>query len=347
MSLPVFVRRLPVDGFTIALVCTVAIASVFPVRGESARATGYLIDFAIGIMFFLYGARLSREAVISGLTHWRLHLLVFASTFVLFPVLGLVASPLAPRLLTPDLYLGVLYLCMLPSTIQSSIAFTSIARGNVAAAIVSASASNLAGIFVTPLLVGVVMSAHGVGLSLHAVEAIIAQLLLPFLAGQLARPWIAGWAARNNRLLSFTDRGSILLVVYGAFSEAMVADIWHKTPLLGLGTMATIDGLLLALVLTVTTAVSRRLRFSHEDEIAIVFCGSKKSLASGVSMANLLFAGHTVGLIVLPLMLFHQIQLMTCAALARRYAKRPVTPSTPPGKSSLEARNNLVALESH
>src|ERR1700742_4310806 len=130
MSLPISFRRLPVDGFTTALVCTVAIASLFPVQGESARATGYLIDVAIGVMFFLYGARLPRAAVTSGITHWRLHLLVVVSTFVLFPGLGLVASPLAPRLLTPDLYLGVLYLCMLPSTIQSSIAFTSIARGN-------------------------------------------------------------------------------------------------------------------------------------------------------------------------------------------------------------------------
>jgi sodium/bile acid cotransporter 7 len=118
----------------------------------------------------------------------------------------------------------------------------------------------------------------------------------------------------------------------------MVADIWHKTPLFGLAMMAMIDGLLLALVLTITTIASRWLRFSREDEIAIVFCGSKKSLASGVSMANVLFAGHTVGLIVLPLMLFHQIQLMTCAALARRYAERTATPSTLPGKSSLEAR---------
>jgi sodium/bile acid cotransporter 7 len=346
MSLPLSVRRLPVDGFTIALVCTVAIASIFPVQGESARVTGYLIDVAIGIMFFLYGARLSREAVTSGITHWRLHLLVFASTFVLFPVLGLIASPLAPRLLTPDLYLGVLYLCMLPSTIQSSIAFTSIARGNVAAAIVSASASNLVGIFVTPLLVGVLMSAHGGGLSIHAVEAIIAQLLLPFLAGQLARPWIAGWAARNSRLLSFTDRGSILLVVYGAFSEAVVADIWHKTPPLGLAMMAMIDGLLLALVLTITTVASRRLRFSREDEIAIVFCGSKKSLASGVSMANVLFAGHTVGLIVLPLMLFHQIQLMACAALARCYAQRPATaPSLPVALAQSSIK--VAAAQSH
>jgi sodium/bile acid cotransporter 7 len=322
VPIPAFLRRLPVDGFTIALVATVAVASILPVSGNGARAVDYLIDFAIGAMFFLYGARLSREAVLGGMTNWRLHLLVFASTFVLFPALGLAAGAISPRFLTPDLYLGVLYLCMLPSTVQSSIAFTSIARGNVAAAIVSASASNLIGIFLTPILVVVLMRAHGMSLSLHSIGAIVLQLLLPFLAGQLARPWIAGWAARNSLLLSFTDRGSVLLVVYGAFSAAVAAGIWRTLSPLGLATMAVADGTLLALVLIATTFVSRRLGFSREDEIAIVFCGSKKSLASGVPMANILFAGHAVGMIVLPLMLFHQIQLMVCAALARRYAKR-------------------------
>ena len=178
----------------------------------------------------------------------------------------------------------------------------------------------------TPVMVGLLLSAHGGGLSLHAIESIAAQLFLPFVAGQLLRPWLGRWAERNKKLLSYTDRGSILLVVYGAFSEAVVGGIWHQLPVSDLLVMVALDGVLLALVLAITTLVSRAFAFAKEDEIAIVFCGSKKSLASGVPMANVLFAGQAIGVIVLPLMLFHQIQLMACAALARRYAARGQTP---------------------
>jgi solute carrier family 10 (sodium/bile acid cotransporter), member 7 len=319
--------RLRIDPFTAALLTVVATASLLPVKGEGAEILGWLTNLAIGIMFFLYGARLPRETVVEGLTHWRLHLLVLISTFVLFPVLALCAGVLVPHFLSRDLYVGIVYLAVLPSTVQSSIAFTSIARGNVAAAICSASASNLIGMVLTPVMVGLLLSAHGGGLSLHALESIAAQLLLPFVAGQVLRPWISGWAGRNKRLLSYTDRGSILLVVYGAFSEAVVAGIWRQLPLTDLLVMVVLDALLLVLVLVITTLGSRALGFSKEDEITIVFCGSKKSLASGVPMANVLFAGQAIGVIVLPLMLFHQIQLMACAALARRYAARTQVPA--------------------
>ncbi len=318
-------RRLKLDPFTLALMATVTVATVLPVAGTAADGLTVVTMLAVGFMFFLYGARLSRAAVVGGLTQWRLHLTVLVSTFLVFPVLGLGFQLLVPGLLSPELYAGMLYLCALPSTVQSSIAFTSIARGNVAAAICSASASNLIGIVLTPVLVGLLMSAHGAGPSLGQVGRIMLQLLLPFAAGQLARPWIADWATRNRKVLGITDRGSILLVVYGAFSEAVVGGIWHRTAPGTLAAMVLCCLVLLAAVLAITTGLSRLLGFSREDEIATVFCGSKKSLASGVPMANVLFAGPAVGLIVLPLMLFHQIQLMACAALARRYAARAVS----------------------
>jgi sodium/bile acid cotransporter 7 len=321
MSPLAMLDRIGIDRFTIALVGAVVTASLLPVQGTSAEVLKYLIDFAIGLMFFLYGARLPREVVMEGLSHWRLHLLVLLSTFALFPLLGLAIGVATHGLMSRDLYIGVLFLCALPSTVQSSIAFTSIARGNVSAAICSASASNLLGIFLTPLLIGVMLSAHGSGFSLHAIGAIALQLLLPFVLGQIVRPRFGAWALRHRGLLSYTDRGSILLVVYGAFSEAMVSGIWHQLPRHDLLVMVVVDAVLLALVLAITTAASRLLGFSREDEIAIVFCGSKKSLASGVPMASILFSGHAVGVIVLPVMLFHQIQLMTCAVLARRYAQ--------------------------
>ncbi|SFW74039.1 bile acid:sodium symporter family protein [Luteibacter sp. UNCMF366Tsu5.1] len=316
-------RRFLPDGFTLSLIATVLLASLLPCRGVAADAFEVITDIAIGLLFFLHGAKLPREAVVAGMTNWRLHLTVLASTFVLFPVLGLVLKPLLAPLVSPDLYLGVLFLCTLPSTVQSSIAFTSIARGNVSAAIVSASASSLLGIFITPLLVGLLIAGTGGGaLSWHSVGAIVVQLFVPFVAGQVSRRWIGEWVRRRATLLTFVDRGSILLVVYTAFSAAVLQGLWHQLPLPVLGGLVLVNAVLLACALLATRYGARALGFSREDEITIVFCGSKKSLASGVPMAKVLFAGHPLGLIVLPIMLFHQIQLMTCAVLARRYAAR-------------------------
>ncbi len=311
--------RLPVDPYILAIVGMVVLASLIPVHGGGATAAGYATTMAIALLFFLHGARLQPKAALAGARHWRLHVVVFASTFLLFPALGLAARALAPSLLTPPLWTGLLLLCVLPSTVQSSIAFTSIARGNVPAALCAATASNLLGILLTPLLCGLLLHAQG-GFSLHAVGDVVLQLMVPFAAGQLARPWIATWAGANKTLLGMVDRGSILLVVYVAFSEGVTHGIWHQLDALQLATLMVLNAALLGAVLLATAGISRALGFSRADTITTVFCGSKKSLASGLPMATVLFAGQPVGLIILPLMLFHQIQLMACAALARRYA---------------------------
>ena len=316
-------RRFLPDRFTCALLCTVLLASVLPCRGAAAQVFGVLTDVAIALLFFLHGAKLSRTAVVAGLTNWRLHLTVLASTFVLFPLLGFLLRPVLSPLVTPDLYLGVLFLCMLPSTVQSSIAFTSIARGNVSAAVCAASASSLLGILITPLLTGLVLQAHGQGaMSWRSVGEIVLQLFVPFVAGQTAQRWIGGWVQRHRPLVGLVDQGSILLVVFTAFSAAVLQGLWKQLPLSVLGGLLIVNAVLLACALLVTRYGSRVLGFDREDEITIVFCGSKKSLASGVPMANVLFPAHAIGMIVLPLMLFHQMQLMTCAVLARRYAQR-------------------------
>lgn len=311
------------DRFTLALVGCVVLASLFPCEGRAAVVFDRISVGGIALLFFLHGARLSRAAIVAGMTNWRLHLLVLASTFVLFPLLGLALKPLSAAWLAPPLYLGFLYLCTLPSTVQSSIAFTSIARGNVPAAVCSASASNLLGVFVTPLLVAALLSTRGgAGSPLEAIGAIVLQLLVPFVAGHLARPWIGDLVARWHRLLALCDRATILLVVYVAFSESVVGGLWRELPLAAIGATLAVSAGLLAAVLGLTTVAARRLGFRRADEIAIVFCGSKKSLATGVPMAKILFAGHpALGLIVLPLMVFHQLQLMVCALLAQRYAR--------------------------
>jgi len=317
-------RFLP-DNFTLLLLTMVGLATLLPCQGVVAVGFNQLTNLAIGLLFFLHGAKLSREAALAGLMHWRLHLTVLAATFVLFPILGLALKPILAPLVTPALYLGILYICVLPSTVQSSIAFTSVAHGNIPAAVCSASASSIIGIFVTPVLVGMLIlsgsSSQGYDAT-HAVIQIILLLLVPFVAGQIAHRWIYGWIQRHPKLVKVVDQGSILLVVYTAFSESVVEGLWHQLPLFALLGVLVICAVLLAIMMLITTYGSRVLGFSKEDEITIVFCGSKKSLASGVPMAKVLFAGHPIGLIVLPLMLFHQLQLMVCAVLAQRYAAR-------------------------
>jgi sodium/bile acid cotransporter 7 len=317
------------DNFTLAIVGAVGLASLLPAGGAAADAVHVATILAIALLFFLHGARLSREAVLSGALHWRLHLLVLCSTFVLFPLLGVAARYAFASVLPDSLLVGLLFLCLLPSTVQSSIAFTSIARGNVAAAVCSASLSNLIGIFLTPALVALLMNLKG-GVSPGAVGAIILQLLLPFLAGHFLRPWVGAFVARHRAAVGFVDRGSILLVVYLAFSEAVANGIWNVVGLGDLVKLLAVCAVLLAIVLATTTVVARQLGFERADEIAIVFCGSKKSLASGVPMAGVLFPLAQVGMAVLPLMLFHQIQLLACAALARRYASSQPAPAPAP-----------------
>ncbi|MGE7367648.1 bile acid:sodium symporter family protein [Neorhizobium sp. NPDC001467] len=316
------------DRFTIMLVCAVILASFLPIYGQPAYWFGIATDIAIGLLFFLHGARLSREVVVGGLLHWRLHLTILATTFVIFPLLGLAIGFLPESILPAPLYAGILFLCVLPSTVQSSIAFTSMANGNVPAAIVSASGSNLFGMFLTPLLASLVMSTtgEGGGVSADAIEKIALQLLAPFVIGQLLQPFIGNWIRARKKLLAPVDRGGILMVVYLAFSTAVIEGIWRTFSVTDIAAVIVTDMVLLAVVMVITMYGSRLLGFSKEDEIAITFCGSKKSLASGVPMANAIFAGQSsaIGAIVLPIMLFHQIQLMVCAVLAQKYAQRKV-----------------------
>ena len=307
------------EPFILMLLGTVVLASLLPARGEMATIVGYAADIGIVLLFFLHGAKLSRDAIWAGLRNWKLHLAVLAITFVAFPLfgLGLTALPFV----TGPLAAGLLFLTLLPSTVQSSIAFTAIARGNVAAAVCSASFSNLLGILVTPALVALLMNTSGSGgISIESIEAIVLQLLVPFVAGHLLRPWIGAWVTRNKGLLTVVDRGSILLVVYSAFGAAVVEGLWTKLSIGDLILIGLLCAALLAFVLGLTFAVARLMKLPREDAIVLQFCGSKKSLASGVPMAGVLFPPAQVGVILLPLMLFHQLQLVACAVIARRYA---------------------------
>ncbi|MEU1311523.1 bile acid:sodium symporter family protein [Streptomyces cinnamoneus] len=318
--------RLPLDPYIAALLATVLLATVLPARGRGATAAENASTAAIALLFFLYGARLPTREALDGLRHWRLHLTVLLCTFAVFPLLGLAARPLVPYVLTPELYTGLLFLCLVPSTVQSSIAYTSMARGNVAAAICAGSLSSLVGVLLTPLLAAVLLGGSTGGVGPGPLLSVALRLLVPFLAGQLLRRWVGGFLLRHGRVLGYADRGSILVVVYGAFSAGVVGGVWHEVTPGRLLALLVVEAALLATMLTLTSRGTRRLGFDREDRIAITFAGSKKSLSGGLPMATVLFGAHA-GLAALPLMLFHQLQLMAGAVLAKHYGRQPPLPA--------------------
>lgn len=306
------------DPLLVLIILAVILATLLPIRGEAAQWFTYAVKLAIAALFYLYGARLSTREALDGLKNYKLHLVILGFTFIVFPVLGLLMSPLQ-ALLGSALYQGILYLTLVPSTVQSSVAFTSIARGNVAGAIVSASASNLAGVLLTPLLVLVLMGGGSVHVDTGVFFDIALQLLFPFILGQLTRRWTAGIAA--NKLTKIVDRGSITMVVYSAFSAGIVAGIWHSVAAWQVAFLVVLSVVLVSGMLMFSRFVGEKLGFPRGDVIAIEFCGSKKSLASGLPMAAVIFGGADLGLLILPLMIFHQIQLMICSWLAARYGR--------------------------
>jgi len=312
------------DPFVIVLLGVVVLASLLPCQGKTATFFDILADAAIVLLFFMHGAKLSREAIVKGFLNVRLHVATLLITFALFPFLGLIMIRIPG--INPALIPGLLYLTLLPSTVQSSIAFTSMAKGNVPAAVCAATLSNLLGMFVTPILVAMLMQLPGVSsqVSLGSVQKIAMQLLLPFILGHAARRWIGDWVTKNKAILGKLDRGSILLVVYTAFSAAVVNGLWTRVSWPSLVSLAILSTGLLIVVFLISWRVGKWLGLVREDSIVLFFCGSKKSLASGVPMANTLFPADQVGLVILPLMFFHQIQLIACALIAKRLGQRGV-----------------------
>ena len=313
------------DPLIVLIILAVIIAIIAPARGNFADIVGQLTNVAIALLFFLYGARLSTQEALNGLKHWRLHLTILAFTFVVYPLIGIALRPLT-AVISHDMYLGILFLTLVPSTVQSSVAFTSIAKGNVAGAIVSASASNLVGVIITPLLVMLLMgTGGGVHIDTSVFGEIALLLLAPFVLGQLTRRWVGKVA--QSKATKVVDRGSIAMVVYSAFSKGVVDGIWSSISLWDLAFLVVFAAIFVAFMLWLTRRASQKMGFNRADTIAIEFCGSKKSLATGLPMASVIFAsgGASLGLLILPLMIYHQVQLMMCSWLAARYAQHPDT----------------------
>ena len=310
------------DIFTAGILISLALGLVVPCHGQGAEVFDWLTNAAIVLLFFLYGVKLSRKSVVEGLLNWRLQGMVFFFTFVFFPVMIPLLRPVFEPLVGPALFMGLVYVACLPSTVQSSIAFTSVAGGNVPAAVCSASVSSLLGVFLTPLLVSLLFStsADGSQVGLDTVLKICYQILLPFILGQFSQPLLRKWVLGHKNLIGWNDKSTIWLVVYTAFSNATSGGYWEKLEAFQLGALVLVCLIFLCFTFAATWYSSRLLGFNREDSITIVFCGSKKSLAVGAPMMMAIF-GTLDNNLLLPLMVFHQVQLMACAHLARHWQR--------------------------
>lgn len=318
-------RFLP-DRFVTLMVASAILGLLLPGLGASdgPLRLGLVTKFGIAFVFFLHGANLAPENLVAGVKNWKVHALIQATTFVMFPILGLaVFFGLAP-VLPESSRLGFFFLAALPSTISSSVAMTVLGKGNVPAAVFNATLSGLLGLVLTPIMISVVTATGSVQFSLlDAIVNIALTLLAPFVVGQVARPAIKSILTKNKPIISWIDRSVILLIVFTSFATSTAGGIWSRFTGLEITATLSLVLILLGLALGFTVFASRRLNLSREDEVAAVFCGSTKSLANGAPIAQILFAGSPVlGVILLPLMLYHQLQLVACALMAQRYAQR-------------------------
>lgn len=318
------------DGFLTGMVIAIVLAALFPAPGAHGGLLHpeLLTKFGIALIFFLNGAMLSFHALKDGVLRWRLHLIIQTSTFVLFPVIGLVFLALADRWISPDLQLGFFYLCALPSTVSSSVAMTSAARGNVPVAVFNATISSLIGIVVTPLWMSLLLKTSGHHLDVMGVFIdLFKWMVLPMIIGQVLRRWIGAWLHRHKKLAQMADRGTILLLVYTSFCDSFALNIWGSTSLATLLSVIAATLVLFFGVLRLLWKLCDLGGIAPAFRSAVVFCGTKKSLATGVPMASLIFAGHAsgLGLILLPIMIYHPLQLLICTPLSSRWAKEAQT----------------------
>lgn len=314
-----FLKRL--DPLVVGIIVAAVLAFLVPARGGFADAFGVAVKLAIALLFFLYGARLSTREALGGLTHWRLHAAILTCTFLVYPLIGLALRPLT-AFISAELYQGILFLTLVPSTVQSSVALTGLARGNISGAVVAASLSSIVGVVATPLLVMLLMgSGEGLLIDASVFLNIAIQLLLPFVLGQVAHNLSARVRQlAKSKATKIVDRGSIWMVVYSAFSTGVVAGVWKQLPLWEIFFLVAFSVALVLVMLWLTRVVPGKLGFSRADRVAIQQCGTQKSLATGLPMASVMFGGATLGTMIIPLMIYHTVQLMVCSAYVSRYA---------------------------
>ncbi len=321
------------DWFLPSMVLVTLLAWAFPEPGAPGGwlHPELLTKLGVALVFYLHGVSLAFAALQAGVRLWRLHVVIQASTFLVFPLLGLGILAALGDSVPDELRLGLFFLCALPSTVSSSVAMTAVARGNVAAAVFNATLSSVVGVVLTPLWMALVWTAVGEAPPLgEVVVDLVLWLVLPLVVGQLSRPWLAGWAERRHGAISVVDRLVILVMVYTAFAASFAGGVWARQGPLQIALVLAISAALFAVVMLAIGRTSRALGFTREDRIAAMFCGSKKTLAAGVPMAKLIFGAHPgLGVILLPIMVYHPLQLMVAGVLAERWRRE--APATRPG----------------
>lgn len=318
--------KLKKEWFLVGMVVAIALATVTSEFGRSGGVIhlDQLTGIGIAIVFFLHGLGLSPQAIKAGLTNWRLHVYIQMATFVVYPILWVIFGEAFLAYMPSALAFGFCYLLVLPSTISSSVAMTSVGKGNVPGAIFNASLSSILGVFITPLLIQLFMGFEGVQLDLlDSVISISKLLLLPMIAGQIMRPYLVAWVDRHKAVVNKVDKYVILLIVYNAFCDSVVNGIWSEFSVGLLATSIIICTVILLVMVHLIQWGAHRTKFTLPDEVAAVFCGTKKTLAAGIPMAKVIFgADPSLGMILLPIMLYHPIQIFYCAVLANRYARQ-------------------------
>jgi len=313
------------DWFLLGMIAATVLAWAFPGPGAAGGwlQPEVLTKAGVALLFFLHGLALSFPALRAGVLNWRLHALVQTTTFGVFPLAGLALLAALDGRIAPELAAGVFFLCALPSTVSSSVAMTAAARGNVAGAVFNATLSGLLGVVLTPLWVAWALRTSGQVQPLWPVVAdLLRWLVAPLALGQLLRPWLGAWAQRHKPRIAVADRCTILLLVYTSFCDSFKEGVWSRHATAQLALAAAVCVGLLAAALLLTGWAARRWGFVRADRIAAVFCGSKKTLASGVPMAKLIFGAHPgLGLILLPIMIYHSVQLVVGGILAQRWGR--------------------------
>ncbi|WP_158108620.1 bile acid:sodium symporter family protein [Vibrio furnissii] len=314
------------EWFLVGMVVAILLATVTSEFGRSGGMIhlDQLTGVGVAIVFFLHGLGLSPQAIKAGVTNWRLHIYIQIATFVVYPILWVIFGEAFLAYMPAALAFGFCYLLVLPSTISSSVAMTSVGKGNVPGAIFNASLSSILGVFITPLLIQLFMGFEGVQLDLlDSVISISKLLLLPMIVGQLMRPYLVAWVDRHKAVVNKVDKYVILLIVYNAFCDSVVNGIWSEFSMGLLVSSIAICTVILLFMVHLIQWGARRTKFALPDEVAAVFCGTKKTLAAGIPMAKVIFgADPSLGMILLPIMLYHPIQIFYCAVLANRYARQ-------------------------
>ena len=315
------------DGFLLGIISVILLAYLFPAIGarDSIIPLREVAQVGVSIIFFFYGLKLNPVQLKAGLSNWRLHLLVHITTFIIFPVIILVLHQFLPDIQTENFWTGIFYLAALPSTVSSSVVMVSIARGNIPAAIFNASISSLIGVFITPIWMEVWFSENTSGnFELSGVFLkLILQVLLPVVFGLLLHRKYGWFAEKNKVRLKQFDQAVILLIIFNSFCESFAENVFSVLNITDLLWLALFTILLFFLVIFITNYLSNLLGFSREDKITLIFCGSKKSLVHGTVMSKILFPNSEImGIVLLPLMIYHTSQLLISSILANRFAIR-------------------------